>query len=525
MEDHLDEPLLYLSPNDTWDVRAALTHTLVFGTTGSGKTSTTIKSLVLSMLWAGFGALFCVAKPEDARAIRQWCAQAGRLNSLLDWNGTNGGYNFLAAELAWSGNINNVIDLLQAVLAMIRDSGPNPSRAGDQFWADAVLQMLRAAVPVIFAATGTVRIRDILDFIRSAPTSPEQMRDTEWQRTSHFYQIFRMAAERLAAGPIAGFDDEAAERALNYWRDDVARLDPKTAGNIRISVSTALSRFEHGWLKEAFCGETTLCPELLMSGAIILMDFPVQTHGEDAQIAQKLFKYLCQRCLLARNAMEPHLRTRPVAIFADEAHNFLYRDAEFLAQCRSSLVAVVMATQSLPTLYSMIGGDHPHDRTHHLISNFNNIVLHSTACPETAEWFARKIGKGVQRRSTFSENQGTNDNYGSSLGEGSSWNRAVEDNGFFNLKSLFRLPGNGWDGNGSEGGGGNWGRNRSRGSSHGTSWGYNESVDWIIEPGFFARGLKTGGPANGNRVSAIWYQAGRRFAASNGNALLVEMQQ
>ncbi|MGA0546832.1 TraM recognition domain-containing protein [Brevundimonas sp. VNH65] len=522
----LDAPLLQLSRGDGWDIRTALTHTLVLGTTGSGKSSGTMAHMIRAMLRVGFGALFCVAKPEDAEAIKAYCREAGRSDSLIDWTGSNGSYNFLAHELARGGNINNVIDVLMAVLEMVRSSGPNPGRSGEQFWTDSVLQMLRATVPVIFAATGTVRIADVLAFIRSAPTSPEQMRDPDWQKDAAFFGFAMMAMERMRAGQPAGFDDATAERTLNYWRDDIARLDAKTAGNIRISLTTALSRFEQGWLASMFCGDTTICPELLLSGAVIVMNFPVQTHGEDAAIAQKLFKFMTQRVLLARNGMAPHLREIPVAIVADEAQNFLLpNDAEFMAQCRSSRVAVVMATQSLPTLYAKIGGDHPHDRAHHLVSNFATIVLHSSGCAETNEWFSRKIGKAIQRRGTFNESEGTNTGYSMNMGEGTSWNHNAPPNRFGAPLGGFAGDAPPWSSTGSQGGGDNWGRGQSGGNNHGTSWGYSEQVDWIIEPGFFARALKTGGPTNGNRVSAIWYQAGHRFAASGSNFLQVEFRQ
>jgi hypothetical protein len=167
--DTLDAKLLQLTPLDAWDVRTALTHMLVLGTTGSGKSSAPLKHCIKSFLLQGFGALFCVAKPEDAEAIIAYCRETGRLGSLLNWDGTNGGYNFLAHELARSGNINNVIDVLMAVLEMIRSSGSTPGKSGEQFWTDSVQQMLRATIPVIYAATGSVRISDILAFIRSAP--------------------------------------------------------------------------------------------------------------------------------------------------------------------------------------------------------------------------------------------------------------------------------------------------------------------------------------------------------------------
>ena len=82
-----------------------------------------------------------------------------------------------------------------------------------------------------------------------------------------------------------------------------------------------------------------------------------------------------------------------------------------------------------------------------------------------------------------------------------------------------------WGGGSSWGGSDNWGRNRGGGSSTNVSQGYSEQMDYTIEPGFFARGLRTGGPANGNRVSAVWFQAGRLFQASSGNALFADFKQ
>ena len=50
-------------------------------------------------------------------------------------------------------------------------------------------------------------------------------------------------------------------------------------------------------------------------------------------------------------------------------------------------------------------------------------------------------------------------------------------------------------------------------------------MEYAIEPGFFGRGLKTGGPQNGNEVTGIWFQGGRVFEASGTNFLLGRFKQ
>lgn len=521
----LDAQLLQLSPYDHWDGRAANSHTLILGTTGSGKSSASYRHAILAALKLGAGALFCIAKPEDAEAIRSYCAQAGRLASLIDWDGRNYGFNVLAYELARTGSINAVIDLLMAMLEIVRESGSSSGKPGDQFWMDSAQQMLRAVVPIAYAAEGTVRNSTLLAIVRSAPMSLEQMRDPKWQAESVFGQMFNAAAKRLAAGPIPGFDAETGQRAMDYW-EEFCTLDAKTAGNIRISVTTSLSRFETGILKDALCGDLDLFPaELMMSGAIILMNVPVQVHGADGAILQKITKHIVYKVILSRNAMPEAMRVRPLIIGADECQNFLFRDAEALAQIRSSMTMVIFATQSLPTIRAMIGGDHPHDRTEHLASAFNNIVLHSSACAETNEWFARKLGRTQHMRWSSSQGSGGGDTYGLNMGEGTNYGTNSSSGSSSNHSNSGSSHGSNFSTGSSHGGSDNWGRNRGSNTSWNNSQSWSEQTDWVIEPGFFARELKTGGTVNRGRVTAIWFRAGHCFAATNSNFLMVEFQQ
>jgi hypothetical protein len=45
-------------------------------------------------------------------------------------------------------------------------------------------------------------------------------------------------------------------------------------------------------------------------------------------------------------------------------------------------------------------------------------------------------------------------------------------------------------------------------------------MEFAIEPGDFARILRTGGKANGNLVTGVWFQTGRVFRDSGSNILL-----
>ena len=516
--DVLDTPLLRLTPRDNFTLRDAAQGVCVMGGIGSGKTSGSGQALAGAYLRAGMGGLILCAKPEEIELWRAYCARHGRSNSLIVFDGANHGFNFLAYELARQGadGVNSVIECLMRVLEMARAASPTPGRAGDTFWEDTTRQVLRHAVPVLYAAYGTVRIGDLLRFVRSAPRTPADMRDPEWQAQSYFCASIVEAAPHLP--------DAVGERLVGYWRDDFAALDPKTRGNIVISLTTALDRFNHGWLQSAFCGRTTVFPELTFEGAIVLLAMPALTLNEDGIIAQQLVKFMWQRAVLARNALPPRYRERPVFLWADEAQYFLSQDAEFLSTCRGSRACVVFLSQSLPTYYAKMG-ENARDRVHHLLGNFATKIWHSNACAETNEWAARTLGKALQERRSYNRGHGTNHGMGMNRGEGSNSGGQSGSGGGYSHGSGGGSSNSSWSSGASWGQSEQWGDSRNHGSSDNVSWGHSEQMDYMLEPGAFSRHLKTGGPGNRNRVSAVWYQAGRRFAVSGSNVIAPEFRQ
>ena len=63
----------------------------------------------------------------------------------------------------------------------------------------------------------------------------------------------------------------------------------------------------------------------------------------------------------------------------------------------------------------------------------------------------------------------------------------------------------------NNGSGENYGANVGQGSSAGASWGSSEVMDFLVEPNYFATGLRTGGPANRGLVDAVFFRAGANF--------------
>lgn len=516
----LDTTLLQLTPDDLFTLRDAVQGVHVFGGIGSGKTSGSGAALAGAYLRAGMGGLVLCAKPDEVTRWERYAAQHGRSASLLRFDGSQG-FNFLDYGLARHGldGINSVVECLMRVLDAARKASPDAGKAGDQFWEDATRQVLRYTIPPLHIAYGRVTVEHILRFVTSAPENFAQVAaDADWQTHSFMHQTM----ERCFNEPALPIADAALMKIADYWGKEYTAIPMKTRGNIQISLSAALDRFRHGRLERAFCGATTLLPELCLHGAIILMDMPALEWEADGIIGQQLFKFMWQQAMLKRNGLPEKHRTRPVFLWADEAQHFVNaHDASFQSTCRDSRVCTVFLTQSLPSYYASMAGDKGRDHTHQLIGNFATRVFHSNACAETNEWAARTLGRRLQRRGNYSEGTGSSRSVG--VNQGGSRQQGTNASG--GTSSSAQGSSSQSSSGSSSSDGESWGSNRNFGTSRNVSRGYNEAMDYVIEPSDFGRTMKTGGAPHGGVVSGIWYQAGRQFRTSDENFLHVSFRQ
>lgn len=514
----LDQSFLALSASDYATFRDFAQNVLVTGATGAGKTSGPGRILLESLAKSGAGGIVLCAKPGEAGEVCAILARAGRAGSVIVWNGRNHGFNFLEYALARLGTdgLNSIIEYLTRIVEMIRNASALRGGDGDAFWLDELKRMLRNILLPVYLSTGTLRLRDIMAFARSGPISLDQLNDTHWRQSSFFFSTLQAIAAQV--------DDATGERLIGYWRE-FAQMDGRLRGSI-LAGFTMLDRLDHGWLGEALGGRTTLVPELCFHGTILVIDTPRATLGEDGVILAMIVKDAFQTAVLGRNALAEAHRVRPVFCYADECQEVVTsRDAEVLAMSRSSRCATIYLTQSLPSLYAKLGGPTAHDRVHQLVGNMGVRIFCANHCHITNQWAADTMGKMLHRRASYNETDGSSVSYGMNIGEGTNQgtNRSSSHG--------FSAHAKGGSSNGSssfgtsEGSSENWGRNRGSSSNYGTSQGFSEQLGYILEPDFFSRGLKTGGPANGNRVSCVWYQAGRHFNASGSTALLTEFAQ
>ncbi|RVT80660.1 hypothetical protein DXV76_20950 [Rhodobacteraceae bacterium CCMM004] len=533
-----DAPLVRFSPmpGDTWSLGDAFEGTMVFGRSGSGKTSGSGAAMARAFLRSGMGGIVLCAKNDEADNWRRYAAETGRSGSVIRVDGSGRyRFNFLEYEmqrdhLGADVLASNVVSTLQSVIEVAtRAAGLEAGAQGDVFWQKSTRLLLMRAVDFLYATTGRVRLGEIIDFIESAPTSRAMMQDEQWRETSFFAQTFReFYATGGGAHPPAPQD---VKRLDQFWRVSFPAMAEKTRSNILTTLQTDLEDLLRPKMRTIFSTDSNVVPELSHEGAVILLDFPLFDWNETGVLAQMIFKYLWMRATQRRKATDA---TRPVFLWADECQLFLSGyDMEFQSTARSSRTATVLMTQNLPSFYSRIGGKHPEHTVNAMMGNLRTKIFHNNDCPTTNKWAAELIGKTSVWRASFGQNSGWSSNYSDSFSQGQSSGENFGDNRGKHDSASFGHNATTFSGGRSEGEsyGHNYGRNynmsqtQGGGMSGGRNYGMQEQRDYAVEPHEFATDLATGGAANGGQVTGVVVLPGRTFERNGKHWMTIGFRQ
>ena len=345
---------------DAFRLADAQTGVIVFGATGSGKTSGPAKHLAYGYLAAGFGGLVLCGKKDEAPMWLQWAAETGRakdvviVNAQGDWR-----YSFLDWEASRPGEGGgftiNVVAFLDEVGGNIA-GGEKTDGGGDQkFWEQALHNLNSNLVDLPVLAGLKVSLPLLRDIASSAAQSVEQVNDPRWQQNSLCYQILKeadKATEKADPEARADFDE-----CNTYWTKNFPALAEKTRSSIMIGFTVLIHPLVTRPLRKLFSSDTNIKPEDTFDGKIIIVDLPVQEFRLAGRIANLTWKYCFQIAVLRR--MQPKDGfLRPVFLWADEAQNFVSKfDSEYQAVARSAGGCTVYLTQNRESLRRVLNND------------------------------------------------------------------------------------------------------------------------------------------------------------------------
>ena len=385
----LDRPLLHLSRDDAWTVRDACAGTLIFGATGSGKTTGSGQSVAMAMLRAGFGGLVLTVKSEETVRWMEYMERCGWLDDLIVFSPESEyRFNFLEYErqrtTRGGGNTENLVELFVTVMSVGRKKASSGSDGA--FWEQAMRQLLRNMLDALRLAGRPMTLDNMRMLIVSAPQSREEADCEDWKRDSFLFDTLATAAEQVEGDE----DRHVLKQTEGYWLDEYAEiLDAKTRGNIISTFTTTADGFMRGKLHTLFGTELNITPELTMTeGKVIVIDLPERQFHDLGKVAQLVWKTCWQRAV---EQAERDASSRPVMLWVDEAQNFITsKETAFVQTVREKKGCCVYLTQSKSNYLDALGPGH--DAT---AESFLGIpatkIFHCNGDPETNHWAERVI--------------------------------------------------------------------------------------------------------------------------------------
>lgn len=391
----LDRPVLSFSDSDVADFRALCEGTLIVGSAGSGKTTTSGKNLAYGLLnMPNSGALILTAKSEETENWKAYAKFCGREKDLIIFNAESG-HVFDPLHYEWTrpgrgaGDLESVIDFFSTLVSINqKESG----EGHDPFWRLGNEQVMRNVIKLLDLAGERISIANIDRMIKSLPTRTGEFEEEQWQKTSYCAQIItaiRARKHSLTEDQWSDLDF-ATQFIFNKW----PAFDERPRSSLEMTWSGMADKFLFNPFNRLFCGgKCSFTPEMTThEGKIIVCDFPLLEYGhETGKLINVILKLIFQRAWLRRKISES---PNPIFCWQDEFQYFCTRRDNFFQQtCRGSRVAVVCLTQNILNLSEELGEQQPGSKTKSFLGNLSTKIFHQQNETETCNYAADQIGK------------------------------------------------------------------------------------------------------------------------------------
>jgi type IV secretory pathway TraG/TraD family ATPase VirD4 len=427
----LDEPLLTFSSKfeeSYFRARDSFTNTLITGSLGSGKTSGSARTLILSMLQKKFGGIVFTTKPSDKDDFLELCRLTGREKDVICFEPSSPySFNFIEWESKNSGVglTENIINLLKEIIKISDDKESGKSE--DSFWSDSLDNLIANVLHLCKLAHDKITIPLVYEIVLSIPTNKEDLKKTpDKESESAFHKAFRLARANvrekvekwekslpkkkrtLLSGDRKLYWDEVINNVQDarqlrmsdtYFANTWMNLAEKTRSIIYMQFSNFLGKFLQEPFYSMFCKhESNFTPNDCLDGKLIILNLPVKIHGKVGRDLQLAFKLIAQKSWEKRDVEQ---NGRPVFMLMDEFQNFLVEtDFNFYCTCRSSRIANICITQNISNLYASMGGQKARDKVNSILGVYSNYFFHANTHTETNNYASELIGEAYYEEKT-----------------------------------------------------------------------------------------------------------------------------
>jgi len=388
--DALESPVWRLTQDDALTMRDCLSHVLVLGASGSGKSSSVMAHMTRAYLREFTGGLILTANPGDRQAIEKAAQGAGRLDQLVVIGPESDFiFNPLHSELTSSNRGGGMISKLVELIMVAQELSSNHSKsqgASDDFWPQQQRRFLAHLFRLDALANGSISLANLVRYLQDAPRSPEEVQDPTWQEHSFVDKSLAKAFKRSA------HKQSELQDVGNFFLKEFPRMADKTRESVIAGVVGMLQPLLEEPLKRYFTRPANIHPsDTWRHGMFLCIDYPVAQYGLAGTLLQGMALYAFQKGVEGRDLQE---EAGNVCIIADEYQCFFSDySSTFQAYARGKGCATLYATQSRAAFADRRGGGpSAADTVDAFFANFGTLFCLAVD-QATAKFVADQIGE------------------------------------------------------------------------------------------------------------------------------------
>lgn len=380
-------------PKDHITLGEAFEGFIIFGSTGSGKTSGSGKLIASSLLEHKIGGLVCSVKKDEPMLWRSLCDDSGRSSDLIMFQPQgNFRFNFLDYEARMTPDTidasTNIASLLCEIISIIQ---PDTSGIGDPFWEQTLKELLRHTIFLLLGSEVPLTVSNIVKLVTSAPQGGSMSGIHMMSEKSVFHDAFQRLKVASKVNPVQ------KEYCAHYWTHTFSSLAPKTRSVIISSLTSMLDNLLREPLHHLFCTDSTVTPECIDQGKILVVGMPIHEYRDTGKMANAIWKACLKRYLERRATSVPSF------LWIDEFQELYDRsDEAFQATARSTKTISVYITQNLPILESKLK-EHSNVTVLGFLGNLKTKIFHQNDDTKTNKWASELVGKVKKSQSSRTE--------------------------------------------------------------------------------------------------------------------------
>ena len=350
-----------------WEEKLCYEGTLIYGGTGSGKTSGAGRDLALRLLRKGFGGLVLAAKNDEAENWKHLCQEAGREKDIILFSHeTDAAFNFIAFSKQTTLGIDLVSNCALTIQQYLKNYNGDGHGRNEAFWQAQQDKMIENFIRLLYYANKKITVPSILALLQACNLARDL--DYDEDRPGKKRWENNILCKLLVI--IKSNHPEKFE-LLDGYIQELVSLNPTTYGCITAMVTGALHPLTSELLEAKLTNNTTATPDdILFKNKIVIIGFDIKRFQAQGKAVNLIWKEALQTQSEA-TAGDPHRNS--AFLWMDEGQNFMTNtDHSFLTTARSARVATVFLTQNIHNI------PNPAYK-----SIFQTVIFHQNPCPAT----------------------------------------------------------------------------------------------------------------------------------------------